>query len=704
MKENGLMKYMLALILIITSFSGYAFAETEPKKENQQQLEEVVVTSTREEEPLKEKAQNIGIVKGEEIKDVKPSHPAEIMNRIPGVWVNVTAGEGHITAIRQPLTTNPVYLFLEDGVPIRSTGFFNHNALYEINIPGAARIEVIKGPGTALYGSDAIGGTINALTRPSPLKPEIEINPEAGEYGWYRLLASGGNTWGNNGFRLDLNNTHSDGWRERSGYDRQSATIRWDKTIGDSMTAKTIISFSNIDQKTGGSNRLLKADYESKPWYNYQTFDFRKVKAFRLSTELEKEITAGSLLSFIPYFRWNEMDLLPGWGIFKAGSNYYGYHSITRFYSLGLLAKYRQDFKSLRTRLVAGVDIDYSPGDYFERRIQAYKTGDKYTSYDYVINTTNNYDYNAVFFGMSPYAQLEFSPLDKLRMTAGARYDNLSYDYETNLEPNANRPADRKRTFTHLSPKAGMTYAFTKKISGFVSYNHAFRAPSSGDLFRGNSGTASTAINLKPIKADSYEIGLKGGLGDIVTFNTSAYYMEKKDDIVSYSPSTGVTERRNAGKTEHKGIEAGVGIMLMKEIELNTSYSYAIHNYKTYIVSSALDYSGKEMPQAPRQIINTRLAYKPSFLRGGFVEIEWIRLGKYWLDDANTEKYSGHDLFNIRASYRVSKEIELYARAINITDSLYAERASKSGSSEAQFAPGSPRTFFAGITYKWGGK
>ncbi|HBR21814.1 MAG TPA: hypothetical protein DD713_04505 [Nitrospiraceae bacterium] len=203
-----------------------------------EQLEEVVVTGTREAEPLKEKPQTTGVIKQKEIKDTKPSHPSDIMNRIPGVWIKVTAGEGHITSIRQPLTTNPVYLFLEDGIPIRSTGFFNHNALYEINIPGAERVEVTKGPSTALYGSDAIGGTINVLTRPSPLKPKIEINPEIGSYGWYRLLASGGNTWGNNGFRLDLNNTHSDGWRDRNGYDRQSVTLRWDCFQNTGKTSK----------------------------------------------------------------------------------------------------------------------------------------------------------------------------------------------------------------------------------------------------------------------------------------------------------------------------------------------------------------------------------------------------------------------------------------------------------------------------------
>ena len=137
----------------------------------------------------------------------------------------------------------------------------------------------------------------------------------------------------------------------------------------------------------------------------------RKVRAFRASTEIEKEIDKDALLSFIPYFRWNEMDLLPGWGIFKSGSNYFGYDSTTKFYSFGLLSKYRQDFKPLRTRLIAGIDIDYSPGEYFERRIQAYKTGDKYTSYTYVTSTTNNYDYSAVFTGISPYAQVEFSPV-----------------------------------------------------------------------------------------------------------------------------------------------------------------------------------------------------------------------------------------------------------------------------------------------------
>ena len=66
----------------------------------------------------------VGVIRKEAIDFTRPNHPSQIMGQIPGVAVAVTNGEGHTTAIRQPFTTNPVYLFLEDGIPIRSTGFF----------------------------------------------------------------------------------------------------------------------------------------------------------------------------------------------------------------------------------------------------------------------------------------------------------------------------------------------------------------------------------------------------------------------------------------------------------------------------------------------------------------------------------------------------------------------------------------------------
>src|SRR3990170_6578103 len=220
------MKKTIFIILFLVLFPFAAFSEDKDVTK----LDDVVVTGTREAESAKEVPQTVGVVNEKVIEDVKPSHPSQVMNRVPGVWIRQTTGEGHVTAIRQPLTTQPLYLFLEDGIPIRSTGFFNHNALYEINMPGADKIEVMKGPGTALYGSDAIGGAINVMTKAPSLTPGIEITPEAGSYGWDRLLATGGNTCDNFGLRLDLNDTHTNGWQDDTAYDGQAATIRSDYT------------------------------------------------------------------------------------------------------------------------------------------------------------------------------------------------------------------------------------------------------------------------------------------------------------------------------------------------------------------------------------------------------------------------------------------------------------------------------------------
>uniref|UniRef100_UPI002FC71342 TonB-dependent receptor n=1 Tax=Aromatoleum sp. TaxID=2307007 RepID=UPI002FC71342 len=219
----GIERLRVLAVLSATCTAGSAIAA-----DAESILEEVTVTATREAARLVETPASVGSVKGADLAADKPSHPAQVLSQIPGASVAVTNGEGHTTAIRQPFTTAPVYLFLEDGIPSRSTGFFNHNALYEINVPQAGGIEVNRGPSSALYGSDAIGGVVNVLTRTPPTKPEAAASVEIGEHGWKRALVSGGNGYENGGWRGDLNLTKTDGWRDDTGYDRKSGTLRWD--------------------------------------------------------------------------------------------------------------------------------------------------------------------------------------------------------------------------------------------------------------------------------------------------------------------------------------------------------------------------------------------------------------------------------------------------------------------------------------------
>ena len=125
----------------------------------------------------------------------------------------------------------------------------------------------------------------------------------------------------------------------------------------------------------------------------------------------------------------------------------------------------------------------------------------------------------------------------------------------------------------------------------------------------------------------------------------------------------------------HRGVELGLGLTLAQDWQIDASLSYAKHTYETWTVSGTADYSGKEMETAPRVIANTRFSYSPGYMNGGRFQLEWFRLGSYWLDAANTGKYGGHNLINLRANYPFGKGMELFGSISNLFDKHYAETA-----------------------------
>ncbi|WP_455204838.1 TonB-dependent receptor [Kaarinaea lacus] len=691
------MRYSLLFPSLSLLFINSVSAEPTDATSNEEPsnlMQQITVTGTREPEPRSKETATTGVIQEQEIQETRPGHPSEIMERISGVHVNVTGGEGHMTAIRQPITTKPVYLYLEDGIPTRSTGFFNHNALYEINLPQAGGVEVTKGPSTALYGSDAIGGVINVLTPQPPLARQTDITLEGGEHGWGHLLASTGNSGDYNGWRGDLNITHSDGWRDATEYDRYSASARWDHTTASGGFFKTTLSGSTIDQQTAGSSRLSEEDYLNNPTMNYTPISYRKVDAVRMSSAYEREQGTG-LTSVTPYFRYNTMELLPNWSLSYDPSVYE-----TKNYSLGALLKQRNDLKSINTRLIAGLDLDYSPGSRYEQQVAPVKDGAIYV--DYSIGDTL-YDYDVTFMGLAPYIQADYAPTKKLNINVGLRYDYMEYDYENNLSVvesgNHRRPASTKVDYSHLSPKLGLSYQFTPKFSSFISYRHAFRAPSESQLFR--QGRAVNTVDLKPVKSDSYEAGIRGRVANHLSYELSLYHMTLTDDILTYQYPDNTRETMNAGETSHRGVEVTLSTPMEKLFSAAVNYSYSKHTYEEWQPNDNVNYSGNEMSAAPRDIANTRFAYRPAFLNKGRIELEWVHLGHYWMDDANTHQYDGHDLLNLRANYFINPTWELFARLLNVTDERYATYASYSARSNSEYAPGAPRTVYAGVSAKF---
>ncbi len=667
-------------------------------------IEQVVVTSTREEKKLYHLSESVGVLTEEDLIDISPAHPADALNRIAGVHINNLGGEGHMTSIRQPISTSGVYLFLENGLPTRPSGFFNHNGLYEINIPQSSRVEVIKGPGSALYGSDAIGGVINVITKAPPIDTEISTNVEIGSDQWRRALFSFGGGNENIAARIDINLTESEGFRDEADYDRQSFTLRLDSQLSSDWTAKVVASYSTIDQS--GVSSLEEDDYRNNTTKNrfHDDIGFRQVDAFRLSSEFNYEISDSQLFTVTPYYRNNEMTMMPSWMV-TYDPNVRDYE----FESYGAQIKFRQFFLNERVEFISGFDVDNTPSSYIEEEINVTFVDDIYTHYSRTGEI--NYDFDARQESLSPYIHVEYQVSEKWRLNAGARYDYFEVDYENALPADESNFSHRRSDsqeidYENTSPKLGATYQYLTNHTMYLSYRYAFRAPTVGALFR--SGSSQNTASLKPVTSISSEVGFRGKAFDLIAYEFAYYDMTVEDDIVSVI-NDGNRHSVNAGETRHKGIEVGVDYWVGEALSIGISYTETDQRYedfsytffsRTCFCQQEINFAGNDVARAPESLVNVRVAYLPSIVEGLRVELEWDAVGDYFTDQTNTQTYAGHDLLNVRMNYDINDDLSVYARVANITDEGYSSYTSNQvNDPDLSYRPGRPRSAFVGVRW-----
>lgn len=669
------------------------------------QLEVITVTGTRDEARLGDTAASIGILDQQTIKDINAPHSADLLNRIPGVFINQlgSTGQGTSAAIRQPITTNPVYLYLENGVPTRSPAFFNHNALYEVNVAQAKGVEVTKGPGSALYGSDAIGGVVNVLTN-APIKDEdTELTLEGGQFDWQRAQLTGTHVGDKHKLAARMDAIDSVGWRENNDFDRHSANVIW-QTAATGFDINTLYSYTALDMNSGGTG-LSASDYKNNPEKAGNLIGYRDVSAQRLSSAWHKSLSSGDL-SFTLYWRKNRLEYIATWTL-NTGRVVNGRLDSQDAHinnngddSYGVQLKFKQDIDGLGDAFwISGVDVDY--GNAFTEQTYIVRSDDDAGRYWLAYEKQDLiYDYKVNFTSVSPYIHAESDIGNKWRINVGLRYDNIHYDYDNHLSTVTNstlhnRPADTSIRLDHLSPKLGIIYDISNTLNAYAAYRHGFRIPSESQLFR--AGGTADSTHLDAVKADSYELGVRGQITPHINFNISVYEMPKKDDILSeVDQTTGARSNANAGKTDHRGVEAGLDVQILDNLALNVAYAYNEHKFDKWIENNQ-DVSDKFMPAAPRSFTNLRVHYAPYLLNGGRLEAEWLRQGSQYVNSNNTLMYDGYSLLNLRASTQLNDSWQIYANLLNALDERYAESVSSFGNNQS-FTPGKPRTLFVGTT------
>lgn len=678
-------------------------------------LGEVVVSGSRTATLLSETPVAIGVVHEAELKRDKPKTVGDIINRIPGVYWNDLGNEQHSMGIRQPFNTNAVYQYLEDGIPIRPLGVFNHNALNEMNMAASESVEVVKGAASSLYGSNAVGGAVNFMTARPSLTPYANVGARYDNInGFKRVDTAASDTWGDLGLRFSHYSSRRDydNWQEYSNASKDSFSLRGDYKLSASSVLRATVIHTNLDSATSGG--VFENDYRNNPGKSINTFTYRKDKATRANLAWEGELIENGITTVTAFHRKNDHGQLPSYGIRcpqVAGATVCtGTENNNHVESLGLDIKHQQEFAWLRSRLVTGVYLDRSKNPYVSNNLTVARdpVSGKYLSYTPSATLAGKRDYEADIDNNAVFAQFEMSPTERLRLVMGGRYDAINYAYTNKLAPGGSSnfgAPNEDRKFSSFSPKVGATYAISTQTSVYSNISKGFVPPEVSQLY-GSSGIP----DLKPATYNNYELGLRMAfLEGALKLDSAVYRLEGRDTIVSFSLPGNQSENRNAGRTRSQGIE--LGLTLEKgAFDARFGTTIAKHRFLEYRVSSSLDYSGREMPQAPSNITTAEVGYKP--IKDARVALEVVNQGKYWMNNANTVRYPGHTLLNVRGYYDVSKGWQAWAQVRNLADRRYAYNASSSYTGtgtytpnlQNSYTPGEPRSVMVGLTYTFDSK
>lgn len=712
-------------IYIILFFIGqFVFAQNKVEKDTtkSQELENVFITANRTAAKRKETPVAISKLTAKTINETKAAAVYEIINKTSGVLMVNLGNEQHMMSIRQPMTTNAYYLYLEDGLPIRPMGIFNHNALLEINQYNLQSIEVVKGPVSSLYGPEAVGGTINLISIKPPVDPEFKFGVQADNYGYRRFQAAGGATVGKVGFHIaGISSLQENGWMTYSDYNKDNLNARIDYNISPSTRLISNTMYGKYYSDMSGT--VNEDAFNNRTYKSTSNFTYRKSDALRTRLTLEHDWNSNSSSYITAYLRDNKLGQNPSYGIKWSPTvnptTAKGEVNSNNFKSYGAIAQHTQKFDFLNTKLVAGALYDYSPVTYWsyiidlKANLNPGEAGKQTVdSYEIIAEHPDSKlaDYTADIFNSAGYAQLSINPLEQLIFTVGGRYDNMKVDYDNALDKSTGSKVYDKFTF-----KVGANFNPVEFAGFYGNYSQGFAPPGITSIFRTKPGTGGTTgvpaafyYNLEPATFDNYEVGgWFSFFQNKLNFDYAFYYMEGKNELLSIKLPDNSTDYRSAGETRHKGIEFGASYRPSQQFNIRLGGTYAQHTYIDFKLSDkpsdpVQDLNGKEMPAAPKWSGNSEVSYYPNWLPNLRTSIEWQLVGSYYQDQINTVKYDGYNIFNARVGYQW-KGIEVYGNVMNLTDKLYAYNVSRANTTNAQptYTAAAPRTFVFGIQYKF---
>ena len=633
--RNALMVSLLAGTTVV--WGGTAFAQEDLQEFA---LEDMVVTATRTESKMVDVPVNTTVISAEKIADRHYLDVADVLKDVPGATVLDTGVGAYEKKV--VLNGDERVLVLVDGKRVNIDMGTMSRARYDLNqMPDVSlieRIEVVKGHGGALYGSDAVGGVINIITK----KMDHSYGKVSMGFGSHQardakamytikegktgvMVAASKYKQGYHEYK-DAKTDANKRWPAASTYENEKVSVKLSQELSETSNLELGYDFSKFEGVRSYSTKATSASFSNK-----KTNDFYAKYDWTVNDKDQ---------GFIQLYR-NKYDYYNAGDMYETDTGFEAQQNITL---------------SDNNQLVVGASY---------RKAEALNA----TSYTAEKSINNK----AVFVN----DQWEFAP--SWTLDAGVRYDKHS-------------TAGSKTTWS-----AGLNKKFDENSHAYFNWGQVFKAPTLDDLYyysyyyddRNNNTYESYGNpNLKPEKGDTWTIGYGTKIADKTSVNIS-YFQSKLEDAIDWdttnSDNASISIVRNVDKQKKNGMELSVAHELNDNWDLEASYTYI--RVKNNEHGSGYVRDANYIPNMYRFGVRYHddLWNADLFLRGG--------------SGADKSAYvdSKYMTLDMSVAYKATKDLSFYAKGYNLFNKAYAESAGVNGGTYTYPAQG--RRFIIGAEY-----
>lgn len=612
-------------------------------------LDGITVTVSRSRADLARLPYAVGLLSGPAIAALEPALSLdESLAQIPGVLVdnrhNFALGNRISVrgfGARSQFGVRGVRI-IQDGIPLTLPD--GQSQLSNIDLAAAGRIEVIRGPAASLYGN-ASAGVISIQTAEPPaaaFRPSLRM--VGGAFGddrsYGKLDLGGAGTVGDLGYNGHLSLFETDGFRLHSEAERVLFNTRLAYRIDDASELIAVVNYANVPRAENPSTLddslaavnpdtvrdivLPPGECPAEPAFGGCQNLGEESEQLQGGLTYRRRLTEEHQVSLMAYGVARELDNRIPFTLIELGRR-----------GGGARAEYRLAPRGGRLRgLVAGFDLDHQADDRLETA-RGEETG----------AVTLDQDERVTALGIFGNATARVAP--GLEASLSLRYDRVSFEAEDRLVGPDDPDDSGTRTMDQWSPMAGLSWRASPPINLYLNLGRTFQTPTTTELTDTLGGFSA---DLEPERAVHFEVGAKGSMDGRITYSLALFHAEIEDQLIGFeSEDLQRVFFRNAGSSDHDGVEIGLSALLSQGLTLSAAYTYSDFEFEDFTTPGG-SFGGNEVPGVPPHHFHGRLTYHHA--SGLIGSLRVTAVDGYFVDNANSSRNPGYATTDLRAGFQ----------------------------------------------------